>query len=220
MESKHQRSVVSSPSASGRVLAALAGVGALAGVAQAQLDLFLPVQAAQGEVYAFEYPGPIDQNHDARNTWDPFSIAVDADDNSTGASWRLSNAIGVTARSDEDGYGAFASIDSMFLPTQTIDIVLEWNFNADPEELFSKHVELLQVDSQTGDATVLLSRTSGAGSAGFTLETSDVFHYWIRGATAASGGSGEGFVWMTPVPAPGSAALLALGGLAAARRRS
>ena len=65
----------------------------------------------------------------------------------------------------------------------------------------------------------LLFRDSGAGSVTFSLTADGIWDYRLFGYNVASGGSGQGFVWMTPVPAPGSAALLAAGGLAAVRRR-
>jgi hypothetical protein len=197
----------------------LLSVVTLAGAARAQADLFEPIDAAHARVHAWdEEIGGTDQQG-TRDTWDPFWFSANADGQATASSWRLGDAIGATASSFQDGYIATASIDSRFRVTEDVDIVIQWNFNADGDDYGNEELRFWQIERGTGMEFPLLFRDSGAGSVTFSLTADGIWDYRLFGYNVASGGSGQGFVWMTPVPAPGSAALLALGGLAAARRR-
>ncbi|MBK7405596.1 MAG: hypothetical protein IPJ41_13450, partial [Phycisphaerales bacterium] len=200
MESTAQQAGISGRSGTWRgrpgraPVAMLLSVGMLAGAAQARSDLFEPIDAAHGYVRAFdEEIGGTDQQG-TRDTLDPFSFSANADDQAMASSWRLGDAIG-RRRSLQDGYVGIASIEQVpgHRGCRCRDPV---ELNADGNDFGNEELWFWQIERGTGTEFPLLYENSGAGSVMFSLTADDIWDYRIFGYNVASGGSGQGFVWM------------------------
>lgn len=113
---------------------------------------------------------------------------------------------------DASAYGNF-----FFTVDEQVDVLFEWDLDSN-FEFFSSFAPVDNVGFV--DEGAQFGNLSASGTTGSQTITLDPGFYQLRGTVLAdTGGTGSGSLTATFVPAPGAAALLGLGGLAAMRRR-
>ncbi len=189
----------------------------LAAGAQAQFDI-----QGGGSVYAYSRESGYG-NNDSYNYFPigPFSVGVyvqspyhSPDAAAFSGAFAGPSEIGTSTWISGAGGWTWAIIQNCYLTVpQDVDIQIDWNWDGGS----AYGVGFLWIEDLTNGLFVFQESGSGSGSAQFQLLAG--IQYGLSGESHVTGETDASTFWSITIPSPGSAGLLALAGLTAARRR-
>ena len=186
----------------------LMAAGLIAPAAQAQFNF----SYSYARAYAREY-GYFTNDSAVFGGSGPFSIQADASSPyATAHGDVMCSPSSVGTHASITGNGGFAygfDLVSTFTVGQNTVASVDWDW--------SQSYGYLRIDDQTLGSTIFIDFGSGSGSTPLALDSTHT--YFFTGYSAARGQGDHSTYWEVTVPAPGSAGLLGLAGLTAARRR-
>jgi len=196
---------------------ALLSAGLTVGSASAQ-QFQLGYTAAHLAVYEF---GSFNSDYQSHFTYGDVNLSVAVSGDSAYANGTLvMNASGMSAKATAGSFGAYAyshdhDLITYFTVDQNFNATVDWDFT----QANSSYTNYLTIIDADNNLTVF-DHDSDAGTTqvSFTAGTNYVM-FALSDVTAANFGEVGTSRWSITVPAPGSAGLLGLAGVIAARRR-